>query len=595
MRFLFLAFFITGCMQFDWQSGTLACGDEGECPSGMKCSQGYCVDGDDPWPDGSDSESFDSDQSPTDVDEGSDSLDDTNSAIECGDTVCVPNGDCDAVACEEQDGQKTCVHQSAVESCPAAECGVVECDTEDYSCRYLPVDEDCIEDEQCLEAQCAAEKEGDPPQCSTWMDEWLCESGYICSPSMGYKCEQGSCFGASVGEETQLTQLASKSFLPSISKSDDGFAVVWVDSSSGGYGQLYIYFLDHDGEPVPGTMKVVDVGTYVRNPVILYLGYKEGFAVVYQGWNSSSNTHEIFLVLLDSAGVYDNNRYPISDVSNSHSYYASAAFHATSKGVGIAWTDDRNKTADDAVQKDIYATVFDVKQRFLVAGNQRITNTENHEFWPEIVATQNGFVVAMQRKGEQVLTTRRLGTNAIPLGGLENIALAGTATRPLALAANDNDEIGIVWRDITLGSSKPRTVFALLDQYGKLSPKIADPVVVGGGLFSNYYPAEEIDYVGRLNLAWDTVRESFVFAWDGIPDGGSGKPDQAEILLSCISVTGAQADSPWQISFNQDRSIMPSLVVDGGFGVVVWHDNRNSFNSDALDGEVYKSTFGSNN
>lgn len=604
MRLLILALFVTGCMNFDWRSGKLSCGADGECPSGLVCADSQCVTPDeamdvvtdDSSEGDTDKEVVGSDDMDSEFQPDSESIEESDSQIICGELVCSPWGSCDDVKCDEKDGKPVCIHGANAEICPLADCGIAECDTDDFYCRYVPNDEDCLGGEECLEASCEASKEGEPPECTRWMDPWLCEPGHICSELDGYQCQQGMCYAASVGEEAALTSAMSRSYTPSVVRETDGFAAVWInDTTSSGYGRINFLKFNGAGKPLLATLKQITTEKPARFPVLLYLGTDRGFAVVHQGWNSGNNTHQIYLIFLGANGSYDDIQYEISTDVNSFSYYPAAALHEPSMGIGVVWTDDRNETPEGSVQKDIYAAVFDVRERRIVTGNQRVTDTTNHEYWPEIVATANGFVVAMQRKNEQLIATRRLGLNAVPLGALESIVPSESATRPIALALGENDEIGIAWRDVTQGENQPKIAFALLDSDGKRSPKTAEPIILGSGLLHKYYDAEQVDYVGDLDLAWNADRRIFVAIWDTAPLGMPLYPDNAEIFAACINMDNPVPESPWQLSFDDNRSIMPAFALQGGVGLVVWHDNRKNIIDDKLVGEVYKATFGSNN
>lgn len=588
MIIYFLAFVVAGCMSFEWQSGKLACGTEGECPPSFTCDKGRCV-----YEDGEVSTESTGDRS-TEGDTGNKQTDDD--AIWCGDTLCSPLGECDFVKCEKKDGDFVCVHEANQGKCMGAECGAVECDSENFTCRYVPDDSNCKSDGECLEAICALEKNDEPPSCTTVYDSWLCDPGHTCSEATEFNCVPGDCALATVGKEAQLSDSSGKSYYPTVSKSDSGFAVAWVDDvNSNDYGFLYFELFDDRGAPIPGTLKILETSTSVRYPQLMYLGDNKGFAVVYQGWNAKTSKHEIYLFLMNSVGNPDGVLYKISEELGSHSYYPAAALHKDTRRVGIVWTDEQNSITSKNEQKEIYAAVFSIGEKLLVAKNQRVTKTVPEEYWPAIVATKNGFIVAMHRKTDNVIATRTLNVNGVLGNELTLVSSSGSATRPIAMATDGDETVGIAWRDTTLGSSKPRIVFSLLDNDGKPLTGVGSSTVVGRALISKRYELEKSDYAGGLDLTFDTAEKSFVVAWDMVPSNDSGDPNEADIFLARIGAESGVAESPWQMSVDENRSIMPQIAMDGGFGLVAWHDNRDEVDPNTFIGEVYKTTFSCNN
>jgi len=270
--------------------------------------------------------------------------------------------------------------------------------------------------------------------------------------------------------------------------------------------------------------------------------------------------------------------------------YPAAAYNSTlgtDGTLGIVWSDKRNCVCEGANYDhlaEIYAATFNVRGK-IASTNSRLTETVLDEWWPAVAETSTGFVAAMHRAHDGIITTRGFNALGQPQGVLQN-ATPTPATRPVALSWNGVDRLGMAWRDLRIGLEDPRIMFKLLDSSGAPIGSMEDGIIVGNGV---RYIEEPGPYPGAIGLSWDESHQIFTIVWDMVPGDPYGHPEEAEVFITRISSDAVSVDSPRQLSNDANGSIMPSVAMQA-VALIAWHDNRNEVDGGLFAGDIYTST-----
>jgi hypothetical protein len=361
--------------------------------------------------------------------------------------------------------------------------------------------------------------------------------------------------------------------------------VAWQDYTGTTYGQVYFARLDSGGALVAGSLHAVSSGTTGNFPSLLWLGAAGGYALVMQGWSYTTSTYEIYIGFLDADGVLAAPFEQVSDEDAFNSRYPEAAFApdlGTAGRIGIVWSDARNTSTGH----DVYMAVLDLETGALVdtAGdvNHQLTGIVLDEHWPIVTGTATGFLTAVIASTTEQVVTIESSDAGTALAAPTYVTPELTASRPIDVAWDGADEVGLVWRDDREPPLK-RIMFRPLDVHGAFAGVLSDGVPVGDALNSTVVPAY---YIGEASLAFDALAGAYALAWDAQPGVNGGDPNEAEVFVTLIEGGGGSFDAPFQISTADGRSVMPALAIGGGY-LAAWHDNRSTPADTTYAGEIY--------
>ena len=295
----------------------------------------------------------------------------------------------------------------------------------------------------------------------------------------------------------------------------------------------------------------------------------------------------MYLGFLDVNGDLIGGFTQVSDSTAAYSRYPDAAFAPwldTAGRIAIVWSDERNT----ATSHDVYSAVWDLATDAVVDSsgvNHPVTNISDDEFWPVVTATPTGFLTAVIATLTEQVVTVELDAAGLALAAPFYVTPEGTASRPVDVAYDGVDGVGLVWRDDRFPTQK-RIMFRPLDVDGTFAGELSDGTAVGDGL--RYVTPSEFPsyYLGEAVLEFDAVAGAYVLAWDAQPGVSGGEPSLAEIFVTRVAPDGGSYDAPYQLSTAVGRSVLPALAVGDAY-LAAWHDNRATPTDLTFTGEIY--------
>jgi hypothetical protein len=302
--------------------------------------------------------------------------------------------------------------------------------------------------------------------------------------------------------------------------------------------------------------------------------------LVFQRW--VADNHEIMLGYLDDIGDLTGGVFQISTDDNGESRYPAAALgdFGVDGRVGIVWSDTHNSFGGH----DVHAAVFDIETEALMTPNFKLIDSSGNERWPEITRVSDGFVAGIHVEGTDIVRTAKFDPDGAPVGVINTVTPLDAAVRPFALAWNQTDGIGLVWRDRRV-ESELRFMYRLLDEGGSMTDAEEAGLVFGDApddLGAASWAASGV------SLAWDTTVSEYMVAFDAVPGQNAGPIAEAEIYATRIANDGSTFDAPYRLSDDAQSSAKPRIAV-ADVALVVWFDNRDEYTVDTEFGGIYSS------